>query len=114
MKVNSGFIAILIMFVLMASIGFYQSKFVVSDITIVVNEKERVTDKDGNGSKYLIFTDGEVFQNSDNIWWLKFNSSDLYGIIKPGKKYNVTVCGWRIPFFSSYRNIVKINSEVKE
>jgi len=76
------------------------------NVTIVVQEKERVADSDS--SKYLIWAeDGDVFENTDSLWFGKFNSSDLYGDLMVGNEYCVTVAGWRIPFFSMYRNIIR-------
>jgi hypothetical protein len=57
--------------------------------------------------KYLIFTDGEVLENTD--LWLKgkFNSSDIQSKLKVGHKYKVKVVGVRIPMLSQYRNILE-------
>ena len=76
------------------------------DVVCSLESKERIND--GDSSKYLIFCEEEVFENTDQ--WLvgKFNSSDFYKNLKIGKKYNLKVCGWRIPFLSWYRNIIKI------
>lgn len=74
-------------------------------ITTKVNEKERVNRS--RSSKYLIFTEAEVLENTDNVFIWKFNSSDVYGDIKTNKTYKFTVYGWRIPFLSMYRNIVR-------
>lgn len=75
---------------------------------VVVTEKERITTGYGENisSKYLIFTDGEVFENNDSLFALKWNSSDIYGRIKVGQTCDFTVTGWRLPFLSSYRNIL--------
>jgi hypothetical protein len=74
-------------------------------VTIKVNKAERVGD--GNkSSKYLIFTDKGVFENTDEWYYGKFDSSDLYNEIQAGKSYTCTTVGWRIEFWSSYRNII--------
>lgn len=69
----------------------------------------------GTGSnvhgKYLVFTNNEVFENTDSFLFMKFNSSDLQNQLEPGKDYTVLVAGWRIPLFSTYRNIIKIKNE---
>lgn len=77
------------------------------DVIITIVDKERVVDSDGD-SKYLVFTEAEVFENTDCLVLGKFNSSDLYGQLKIGETYQVQVYGWRIPFLSMYRNIVKV------
>ena len=86
-------------------IGIYRST--AETITITISEKERVSSKDS--SQYLIWSEkGEVFSVEDTISFGVFNASDLYGKLKPGKKYKVRVAGWRIAFLSSYRNIIEI------
>jgi len=76
-----------------------------SDVVIIkVDSKERVQNQDS--SKYLVFTEKEVFENTDALFRLKFDSSDLYGKLKEGGKYTCDVYGWRISLFSMYRNLV--------
>ena len=80
-------------------------------VTFTVEEKERIVKQSGEGvsSKYLIFTDNGVFENTDTVWYWKWNSSDVYGDLKEGEEYTVMVYGWRVPFLSMYKNIVEIN-----
>lgn len=90
------------------SIGYF---FVAVDhVTITVESKERITDKDGEDvvNKYMIFTKEEVFENTDEPILFKFNSSDLYKDLMVDSTYNVKVYGFRIPILSKYRNIIKI------
>jgi len=80
-------------------------------VIVKVSGKERVTKAENDGeitSKYLIFSDDETFECTDEIIYLKFNSSDFYGHIYKDSTYKFTVVGWRIPIFSTYRNIIKI------
>lgn len=77
--------------------------------TVTINKTERVTT--GDSSKYLVYTDTEVFENTDSLWYTKFNSSDIHGRLKAGHTYVVKVSGWRIPVLSWYRNIVEIVEE---
>lgn len=83
--------------------------------TITITDKERVYDKDE--SKYLIFGEdvktGEtrVFQNTDSFFRGKFDSSNVYGSLKEGETYTVTVVGYRFPLFSWYENIIKYEKE---
>ncbi len=76
----------------------------VNTYTVTVEDKESIRSK--GGSKYLIFTDKEVFQNTDS--WLKgkFNSSDFYRDLKVGKRYHIKTIGFRVPFLSWYKNII--------
>lgn len=62
-------------------------------------------------SKYLVFTESEVFENTDAFWALKFNSSDIQGQIGVGETCTLRVYGWRIPFLSMYRNILEANCQ---
>lgn len=84
-------------------------------VTVTVTEKERIVTSSGEStsSKYLVFTDGEVFENTDAITFGKWNSSDVQGKLEKGKTYNVKVAGWRVPFMSMYRNIIKVYGEAK-
>jgi hypothetical protein len=73
-------------------------------VTDTVVKSERVNS--GESGKYLVFGKEEVYQNTDSFPLLKFRSSDFYRDIEVGKTYHFKVVGWRIPLFSSYRNIV--------
>jgi hypothetical protein len=75
-------------------------------ITDTVVKSERITN--GESGKYLVFGKNEVYQNTDSFPLLKFRSSDFYRDIEVGKTYRFTVVGWRIPLFSTYRNIVRL------
>jgi len=77
------------------------------ELLVVVNRVERVSSDDG-GSKYLVFTDDEVFEITDSFLYLQFASSSLYGKIRVGESHVVRVAGWRLPVASSYRNIVEV------
>lgn len=75
------------------------------DRVITVEEKmERCKDGD---CKYLIYTTSGVFQNTDSLLNMKFDSSDVYGALKVGKTYDVETTGLRIPVLSMYPNIVE-------
>lgn len=79
-----------------------------TEVTAKVNKSERVVNQDSSGGKYLIFTESEVLENTDSLWYWKWNSSDFYNKIEVGKTYKFTVYGWRVPFMSWYRNIVEV------
>lgn len=96
------------MILILTTIGTITYRNTIETVEIVVIEKERVISNDT--SKYLIFTEDEVFENTDTILFLKFNSSDIYRKLEVGKSYSVTVVGYRIPVISLYRNIISIES----
>lgn len=79
------------------------------DVTVTVSDKERVCGREADSCKYLVFTDGGTFENVDTILAWKWNSSDVYGNLKPGREYTFTVQGWRLPFFSTYPNIINVS-----
>lgn len=85
------------------------------EVTDTVLKTERVCSIGESGTcQYLVFGRKEVYSNSDSLLAWKFNSSDFYRDIEQGKTYKFTIWGWRIPFFSSYRNIISISSPDKE
>lgn len=78
--------------------------------TLTVERTERVAE--ANSSRYLIWTDKGVYENTDELLQWKFNSSDLYGQLKAGKSYECDMVGWRVPFLSWYPNLISCD-EVK-
>jgi len=100
----SGLIAVLIIGIF--SLSPMYAYMTDEEISCVVDSKERVVKTDS--SKYLIFCEEEVLENTDSLWYWKWNSSDFYRDIKVGEEYNLRVYGWRIPFLSLYRNIIEI------
>jgi len=79
---------------------------------VMIKDKQISTESDRKKDKvvstYLIYTDRGVFRNDDAGWFVKFNSSDVYGNLDVGKRYRMKVYGWRIPIFSMYPNIVRV------
>lgn len=87
------------------------SWFTQRDVTATVSRAERVCTPGSEGGidcRYLVFTDETTFENRDDLWVGKFNSSDLHGRIRDGGTYRFTISGWRVPFFSWYPNIVTL------
>ena len=79
--------------------------------TITITDKERVTIQGETVSKYLIYGEDEsgktyVFEDTDTLFRGKFNSSDVYGALKEGETYELTVIGFRIHIFNWYENII--------
>jgi hypothetical protein len=112
MSAKTGFRLFLVIFVL-CIIGYPTFYYVSADtIEITVKDKERVVDgsSDNMNSRYLIYTTDEVFENVDALLFLKYNSSDVYGKLEVGKTYTVKVAGWRVKFFSWYRNIIRVKN----
>lgn len=113
---NTKFIIITILVISVFSILIeVMFSFNDTEYIITVTDKERVTEgsKDRISSKYLVFADDEngnslVFENTDCFIRGKSNSSNIQGQLKVGNTYKVTVIGYRIPYFSCYQNIIKV------
>ena len=103
----------LVIFIIIFSVKIIE--FTSTDtIDVQITDKQSIVVKNGDDvdNKYLIFTDKEVFENTDELFKGKWNSSDVQGSLIIGKKYKLEVYGWRIPFLSSYRNITDVK-EIK-
>lgn len=82
--------------------------------TVTITDKERVTTQVAEGqtdSKYLIYGEDEngktyVFEDTDTLFRGKFNSSDVYGALKEGETYELTVIGFRVHILNWYENII--------
>ena len=81
-------------------------------IEITIKEKERITTGRGESisSKFIIYSNTEVFENTDSWLYFKFNSADYQNKFTVGNTYTVKVAGWRVPFLSMYRNVVSKNN----
>jgi len=79
-------------------------------ITVTVKSKERAIKGHGKEArgKYMIYCKEEVLECTDSWTFMKFNSSDQYAKLCKDKKYRVFVAGWRIPFMSMYRNVIRV------
>ena len=78
--------------------------------TIVGTDRECTTRTDTTSCRYVVYTDAEVFENTDSLLDGKFNSSDVQNQIRQaeGEQVTLRVRGVRLPFFSTYRNIIEV------
>lgn len=82
--------------------------------TVTITDKERVTTQVAEGqtdSKYLIYGEDKngktyVLEDTDTLFRWKFNSSDVYGALKEGETYELTVIGFRVHILNWYENII--------
>ena len=83
----------------------------VESLTVKVESKERITYNHGDKlkSKWIVFTDHEVFENTDSLFFQKFNSADFQSRLKVGQTCTISVVGVRSTLLSSYRNIIEIH-----
>lgn len=59
-------------------------------------------------SKYLVFTENNgIFEITDSIIYMRFDSSDMFNKFEIGRKYKITTYGKRVRLFSIYKNILK-------
>lgn len=78
------------------------------DATCTVTGKDRGMDQNGN-SNYRIYTSNcDTLGDSDSFWFGKWNSSDIFGQIEPGKTYVFHVAGVRSGWASSFANIITV------
>lgn len=80
-----------------------------TEVVATVTDKGIKNDSNESG-KYLVFIESDdpdlkVLQVTDNLFAMRFNSSDVYGGIKIGKTYKFTTRGSRNRLFSWYPNI---------
>jgi hypothetical protein len=85
------------------------------NVSFTVEHRERVisTNAQGSSSRYMVWGllengNTEVFENTDSLLALKFNSADFHGRMREGRVCDATVTGWRIPIFSMNRNIIDV------
>ncbi len=108
-----GCLAICVLFLLAGGCSAVFTYNTQDTLTATVTDKERIVTGAGDStdSKYLVFTEHETLENTDTLWFFKFNSGDVQGSIHVGETYTFRVYGWRIPFLSSYRNIISAERE---
>jgi hypothetical protein len=85
-------------------------------VTFRVDHRERVISRDSEGrtsARYMVWGETEqgieVFENTDSLLALKWNSADLYGAMAVGAVCEATVTGFRVPLLSWNRNILSAN-----
>lgn len=108
---NGKFYGIIVLAVLLITGATFVNHSTQEIVTITVTDKDRITYSDADGhaqSKYMVYTESEVFENIDDMTFGKFNSHDVQNQLKVGGTYKVKVTGFRIQFLSSTRNIIEI------
>lgn len=110
---NKGFtlVELLVVAAIIAAIfSFSVPLWTKGELVAKVTDKARIVETSGKNvsSKYLIYTDKETLEDTDCWLFWKFNSSDVYGRLEKDKVYKFKVYGFRVPFFSWYRNIIEV------
>lgn len=83
--------------------------------TCAVTDKDRTTVSSDNGSRsdMRIYTaDCGTLAVTDLMTRGQFNSADIYASIEPGKTYEITTVGWRIPWLSAFPIVHGVPVEV--
>ncbi len=93
-----------------AVLAVLYSYFVADTIQTKITDAQ-MTKVDG---RFMIATEDRPFVNEDAHYRFKYNSGTIQNdaIRLRGKTVRIKKYGWRIPFFSMYENVVKIE-EVK-
>jgi len=99
----AGFLIILL--VLLFGYLFFEPFLTEETITINVINKAQFGNEPG---KYFVFTQDEVFYNSDNYYQSKENADELNQQIYAGANYKGIVVGIYLPWLPRFRNITKI------
>jgi len=97
---------------IVACILLVMYSYFVADTIVTRITDAQMTKVDG---KFMIATEYRPFVNYDAKYRFKFNSGTVQNdaIKLRGKKVKIKKYGWRMPIFSMYENVVKIE-EVKE
>jgi len=102
----STIVGILIVFlVIIFGYLFFEPYITEQTITIKVLNKSQFGNEP---EKYFVFTENEVFYNSNDYYQNKENAREINDIIYPGSKYKVKVVGVYLPWIPRFRNITEI------
>lgn len=98
-----GFVIIIL--VILFGYLFFEPYLTEESISINVINKAQFGNEPG---KYFVFSEDEVFYNSDSYYQNKDNADELNDKLYPGSSYKVTVVGIYLPWLPRFRNITNI------
>jgi hypothetical protein len=98
-----GFVSALLL--LIFGYLFFEPFLTKTEEVITITSKERWGTETG---KYFIFTEDEVFLNSNNYYHNKHNADEVFKMLNLGFTYRVTVVGVYVPFLPRFRNIINV------
>ena len=85
----------------------YVNHQVHEDIQVIKTERIQ----DGSDSYYLLFLENDMtVKVADQLFYWNFRSSDNYGKITEGQRYDIETHGIRLGFFNIYPILYKANS----
>jgi hypothetical protein len=115
---NLGFILIAVLIAGVLGAGAIFHFATKTEVAFTVDHRERVISRNSEGkttARYMVWAETEqgieVFENTDSLLALKFNSADLYGRMAQGAECVATVTGVRVPVLSMNRNILHVECE---
>lgn len=90
--------------------GIFPSFYHEHTATCTVTGKDRGYNHETKSSEYRVYTkECGTLSNEDSLFRGKFSSGDVQGQLEEGKSYELTVVGPRIPFLSTFPNILEVN-----
>ena len=101
--IAGGFLVALVIIACLA----YSLAYGLTNGTETITIKEKWVKYHNDDAKYLVSsTQNEVYQITDTIFYLRWNSSDLYAKLQPGMVCKIQYQGFRFPIMSDYKNII--------
>ncbi len=110
MKIKTLLVTIGVIGVLFAGVKIYRVAWseTLTNVQFTKDGEERC-DPNGTGCRFLEYTSDETFENVDEWSFFKFNTGDVHRKITKGVTCEkVVVAGWRVPFFSWFRNVISV------
>lgn len=124
MKMNWDFVLTMVLSVVAILVVLMQTAApalnkVVDKREVVVTVVDKGIKNHKKNSQYLIYCmdekdETQVFQVSDSLFQMRFDSSDMYPNITVGKTYKFTICGKRVHILSWYPNIYQYEEITQE
>ena len=62
----------------------------------------------------LVTTDGDCYFNTENFFFQKFNTRDVFNQLKVNGTYRIKYYGWREPFNNGFPNILSVEEVIDE
>ena len=75
--------------------------------TCTVESKDRVAGNDGQSQMRVYTKDCGVFEVADTLLKRRFDSADRYAALIPGRRYELTTVGVRVPVLSLFPNVIE-------
>jgi len=101
------------LFAMLAFLGLILYSYFISDTVVTTITDAQMAKVDG---RFMIATEYRPLVNYDARYRLKFNSGSIQNeaIRLRGKKVKIKKYGWRLPLFSLYENVLKIEEIPQE